>query len=260
MKYFVSSDIHGFYDEWQLALKENGFDINNPNHKIIVCGDLFDRGHQPKEIIDFVLAHKDKIILIRGNHEDLMEQMLNRGFGFINDYHNGTVKTIEDLCPDERTIFHYKKIAKETGLQEVLDMCVDYYETKNHVFVHGWIPTNYQGKYDKNWRNASKSAWEKARWQNPVEMYENKVFEPDKTIVCGHWHCSAFWNVVYPDLYEEFGEKEKFDPFITKDIIALDTCTVHTRKVNLIKVEDRALKQVATENKDCENSCGELEQ
>ena len=63
MKYFVSSDIHGHYDEWQLALNEAGFDFNNPNHKIVHCGDLFDRGRQPKQIIDFVLKHKDKIIL-----------------------------------------------------------------------------------------------------------------------------------------------------------------------------------------------------
>ena len=53
MKYFVSSDIHGFFDEWQNALKDKGFDLNNPEHKIILCGDLFDRGSQPKEIINF---------------------------------------------------------------------------------------------------------------------------------------------------------------------------------------------------------------
>lgn len=63
MKYFVSGDIHGFYDEWQSALKEKGFDISNPEHKIILCGDLFDRGSQPKEIIEFVIKHKDKVIL-----------------------------------------------------------------------------------------------------------------------------------------------------------------------------------------------------
>ena len=74
MKYFVSSDIHGFFDEWMLALKREHFDINNPEHKIIVCGDLFDRGRRPKQIIDFILSHKDKIIVIRGNHEDLLEQ------------------------------------------------------------------------------------------------------------------------------------------------------------------------------------------
>ncbi|MEG1751514.1 MAG: metallophosphoesterase [Clostridia bacterium] len=78
MKYFVCADIHGFYDEWINALKEKQFDINNPNHKLIVCGDLFDRGHQPKEIINFVISNKDKIILIKGNHEDLMEEMIEK--------------------------------------------------------------------------------------------------------------------------------------------------------------------------------------
>ena len=57
MKYFVSSDIHGFFNEWQNALKDKGFDLNNPEHKIILCGDLFDRGSQQKEIINFVLKH-----------------------------------------------------------------------------------------------------------------------------------------------------------------------------------------------------------
>lgn len=28
MKYFVSGDIHGFYDEWQNALNEKDFDLN----------------------------------------------------------------------------------------------------------------------------------------------------------------------------------------------------------------------------------------
>ena len=59
MKYFVSADIHGFYDEWIKALKEKGFDFNTPEHKVILCGDLFDRGRQPKQIIDFILSHKD---------------------------------------------------------------------------------------------------------------------------------------------------------------------------------------------------------
>jgi len=48
MKYFVSSDIHGHFDEWMNSLAAKGFDINNPQHKIVLCGDIFDRGHQPK--------------------------------------------------------------------------------------------------------------------------------------------------------------------------------------------------------------------
>ena len=100
MKYFVSSDIHGFYDEWQNALKEKQFDINNPEHKIIVCGDLFDRGRQPCEIIDFILSHKDKFILIRGNHEDLMQDMIDRNKNTYGDLRNGTAQTIVDLYPE----------------------------------------------------------------------------------------------------------------------------------------------------------------
>ena len=46
IKYFCSSDVHSFYTEWMLALASKGFDINNPEHKIIVCGDLFDRGDE----------------------------------------------------------------------------------------------------------------------------------------------------------------------------------------------------------------------
>ena len=43
MKYFVVSDVHGFYTELKVALDKNGFDINDNNHKLIICGDLMDR-------------------------------------------------------------------------------------------------------------------------------------------------------------------------------------------------------------------------
>ena len=240
MKYFVSSDIHGFFDEWQNALKEKGFDLNNPEHKIILCGDLFDRGNQPKEIIEFVLKYKDKVILIRGNHEDLMEQMIERDFSDYGDLCNGTAQTIVDLYPEwQISEFDLKKIAKATRLQEVLDMCIDYYETKNYIFVHGWIPIIENCYlYDSNWRTARKERWEKARWTNPVEMFRYEIYEPNKTIVCGHWHCSALWHEQNPDEYEEFGDKANFEPFITKNMIAIDACTIHTRKVNVIIIND----------------------
>lgn len=240
MKYFVSSDIHGFFDEWQNTLKEKGFDLNNPEHKIILCGDLFDRGNQPKEIIEFVLKHKDKVILIRGNHEDLMEQMIERDFSDYGDLCNGTAQTIVDLYPEwQISEFDLKKIAKATRLQEVLDMCIDYYETKNYIFVHGWIPIIENCYlYDSNWRTARKERWEKARWTNPVEMFRYEIYEPNKTIICGHWHCSALWHEQNPDKYEEFGDKTNFEPFITKNMIVIDACTAYSHKVNVIVLED----------------------
>lgn len=240
MKYFVSGDIHGFYDEWQNALKDKDFDLNNPEHKIILCGDLFDRGSQPKEIIDFVLKHKDKVILIRGNHEDLMEQMIERNSSDYGDLCNGTAQTIVDLYPEwQISEFDLKKIAKKTRLQEVLDMCVDYYETTHYIFVHGWIPIIENCYlYDSNWRTARKERWEKARWTNPVEMYRYEIYEPNKTIVCGHWHCSALWHEQNPDEYGEFGDKANFETFITKNMIAIDACTAYSKKVNVLIIEE----------------------
>lgn len=240
MKYFVSSDIHGFFNEWQSALNEKGLDLNNPEHKIILCGDLFDRGSQPKEIIDFVLKHKEKIILIRGNHEDLMEQMIERNFSDYGDLCNGTAQTIVDLYTEwQISEFDLKKIAKVTRIQEVLDMCVDYYETTHYIFVHGWIPiVENCYLYDSDWRTARKERWEKARWTNPVEMFRYEIYEPNKTIVCGHWHCSALWHEQNPDEYKEFGDKANFEPFITKNMIAIDACTTYTHKVNVVVLED----------------------
>lgn len=240
MKYFVSSDIHGFYDEWMLALEDKGFDIKNPNHKIIICGDLFDRGRQPQRIIDFILANKDKIILIRGNHEDLMEEMIKRNSSTLGDLSNGTAYTIVDLYPGwQISEFNLSKIAKETRLQDVLDLCVDYFETDHYIFVHGWIPIIENCYlYDADWRNARKERWQKARWTSPIEMYKYKIYEPNKTIVCGHWHCSALWHEQKPEIYEEFGEKANFEPFITKNMIALDACTAYTKKVNVVVLDD----------------------
>ena len=240
MKYFVSSDIHGFFDEWRNALTDKGFDLNNPEHKIILCGDLFDRGNQPKEIIDFVLKHKDKVILIRGNHEDLMEQMIERNSSDYGDLCNGTAQTIVDLYPEwQISEFDLKKIANLTKLQKVLDMCIDYYETKHYIFVHAWIPiVENCYLYDSDWRTARKERWEKARWTNPVEMFRYEIYEPNKTIVCGHWHCSALWHEQNPDKYENFGDKANFEPFITKNMIAIDACTAYSHKVNVVVFED----------------------
>ena len=240
MKYFVSGDIHGFFDEWQKALKEKEFDLNNPNHKIIICGDLFDRGRQPKKIIDYILAHEDKIILVRGNHEDLLEDMIRRNYSNYADEKNGTRQTIDDL---RRIInlndkYSMLEVSQKSNLQYVIDKCVNYYETEHYIFVHAFIPLSDDWEYDKYWRYASPKRWKEARWINPVVLYKKNVFDPDKIIVCGHWHCSALWHEVDPNKYDEFGPKANFESFISEHMIAIDACTSYSKKVNVVIIED----------------------
>lgn len=240
MKYFVSADIHGFFDEWQKALKEKGFDLNNPNHKIIICGDLFDRGRQPKEIIDYILAHKDKIILVRGNHEDLLEDMIRENYSSCVDEKNGTKQTIDDLrrILNLNDKYSMLEVSQKANLQYVVDKCVNYYETEHYIFVHAFIPLSDDWEYDKYWRYASANRWKEARWINPVVLYKKNVYDPEKTIVCGHWHCSALWHEVNPNKYDEFGPKANFEPFISEHIIAIDACTSYSKKVNVVIIED----------------------
>jgi serine/threonine protein phosphatase 1 len=237
MKYFVSSDVHGFYDEWIVALNEKGFDITNPLHKIIFCGDAFDRGNQPVEVYKFLkdLKEHDKLIFIRGNHEDLLFDCVKDlkefdGCAHFHHYLNGTIDTV-------------KQLSNANLLEEVLEFInknsLDYYETSHYIFVHGWIPIIENCYlYDENWRNARKERFEKSRWINSLDMYKYQIYEPNKKIVCGHYHCSAFWHELNPKEFDEFGDKENFEPFINDKMIALDTCTVHTRRVNCLIIDD----------------------
>jgi len=98
-KYFVVADVHSFYDEMIDALMHAGFEMNNPEHIVICCGDMMDRGDKSREMLDFFydLYKSNRTILIRGNHEDLFEEMIERGFPLRHDGSNGTVKTLANL-------------------------------------------------------------------------------------------------------------------------------------------------------------------
>ena len=68
MKYYVTADVHSYYDELMTALTEKGFFEEQTPHKLIICGDLFDRGTQAAKMQAFILEllAKDRVILIRG--------------------------------------------------------------------------------------------------------------------------------------------------------------------------------------------------
>ena len=97
MKYFCVSDVHGFFNFLKQSLNEAGFDASNPEHCLINLGDIFDRGSEPIQCLRFVNSLPNKI-LIRGNHETLVEEALKRGEFLYHDWHNGTVATVSDLA------------------------------------------------------------------------------------------------------------------------------------------------------------------
>lgn len=252
---YVTSDIHGYFTLFKNELDKQGF---NPNRdKLIICGDLLDRGYEPRELIDYLLSlPKENLILIRGNHEDLfdncLEELVEDKIPSSHHVSNGTLMSIRSLVGDRAILNGDRKLLLNQPyirkFKELESRMVDYYEVDKYIFVHGFIPcisndflTYYQQNktlgYNENWRQASETDWSHARWVNGIDsIIKHKLNKTNKTIVCGHWHCSHAWNLVKNT--PEFGEEAVFNPYISKDLIALDACTAYSGKVNIVKLEE----------------------
>ncbi len=257
MRYYVTADVHGFFSELKVALDEQGFFEDQGPHKLIVCGDLFDRGMEALQLQEFImdLLSKDQVILVRGNHEDLTLNLLNNWHrkSYLQYHHNsnGTVDTVCQLLGiDTHELYTHPENAGRAFLQTpyiqtIIPATVDYYETERYIFTHGWIPCtpisvdSNQMEYVpiEDWRNADKSAWDKARWINGMAAAHGGITEPGKTIVCGHWHCS-FGHCQYENDGGEWSNNPNFTPYYAEGIIALDACTALSGKVNCIVIED----------------------
>ena len=242
-KYFVVADVHSFYSIMLTTLNVKGFDVNNNEHYLILCGDLFDRGNESKELFDFMRSLGDRFIYVKGNHEDLLIDCVHElSKGQIPSSHhfsNGTVKTICDFADENiYAIYEYDKRNKLLEkIQPVIDFInnksVDYYEVGKYMFVHGWFPLCL------HW---SKDAWKIARWSNGMEMWKKGEIMQGKTVVCGHWHCSWGWSHIdqsrpeFPPKNRENWEKS-FEPYIKEGIIALDGCIAYSGICNCIVID-----------------------
>lgn len=255
-KYFAVSDVHSFYKELTDVLDAGGFEIDNDSHHLIICGDLFDRGDQSIDCFNFVSKLKDmnRLHYVKGNHETLLKICLNdMGRGkYIDRHHvsNGTLGTISQFLGINvydalMGLYDSKKFVEFYSMINsfIDDTCVDYFEVADYVFVHGWIPTiksedGYMAA-DLDYTSADEHQWERARWENGMELWKLGVKIPDKTIVMGHWHSSYGHAVIHKD-GKEWGDDAKFTPFEDNGIIALDACTAYTRCMNclILDVED----------------------
>ena len=254
-KLFVVSDVHSFYNQLIKVLNEKGFDKNNPDHWFVSCGDLLDRGPESQQCLKFVNSLERKI-LIRGNHEDLMEEAINRGVFYSQDMSNGTSSSVyqltgiypDTLCSNKEINQLALSLMKDNILWNTyIKQCVNYYEIGNYIFVHGWIPTttstlrslNIRESYNPRWRESSIEDWNSARWLNGMSMWDKCIIEPEKTIVCGHWHSSWGHSKLHNKGPQFNTDKETacFDPFIDRGIIALDGCTAYSSQVNCIVID-----------------------
>lgn len=256
MRYYVVSDLHSFYTETIRALKDAGYFEEKKEHKLIICGDFFDRGKEAIKMQDFILdlIEKNEVILIRGNHEDLAMTLLREwDCGAYSQYHhdqNGTIDTVKQLTGYDTIDSSNQQMVKylfydSPYIKKIIPKTQNYFETKKYIFVHGWIPCSqiYVNKYafryekDVDYKDASYEDWSYARWYNGMIAANDGVTIEGKTIVCGHYNCS-FGHSRYEHKGSEFGIDSINTPYYGKGIIAIDANTVLSHRVNCIVIDD----------------------
>ena len=149
------------------TLYDKGFDKANPNHILILCGDLFDRGTESVKLFNLVKELDDRFIYVRGNHEDLLEDCLREMERHlsVSSHHksNGTLDTINQFLFEEygndynqlkfeafNTYFNSNNTDRTKldtffkPIHNVVDWInkksINYFELGDYIFVHGWIP------------------------------------------------------------------------------------------------------------------------
>ena len=234
MKLFCCSDIHSYYTALKKALDEAGFEKDNPDHWLVVCGDAFDRGPESEEVLYFLMSLERKI-LVKGNHDLLLEDLCMREFPYNHDFSNGTVRTINDIGgAGEGNPFESCCVNTLNRTAAYRATLVNYFETEKYVFVHGWIPVFDKEGLDRNdWRLSGKRVWRRARVTEWPWAYKEGLTLPQKTVVCGHR------TTQYGCRFDSGRRETDYSPFYGEGLIALDACTVKSGIVNVAVIEDR---------------------
>ena len=260
VKLFVFSDPHGEGEALEAALREAGFERGNPQHIPLCAGDMFDRGAYSRELFEFMMRNKG--IWVKGNHEEMLEEALEKGldgeFVFFNMLHNGLDKTIESFgCCDLEGMVSVEKMELAINRartysfngKKVLDVLKSlplYYETKNYIFVHAGLDP-----YKEDWRLTDKDTmlWDIHFSHRPIEYTH-------KTVVIGHHHAFRVRAQGEEEGYRSqplgvpyVGNTDEHAPVRFGNKIAIDPCSNITHKINVLVIEDELLEEPKEETK-----------
>ena len=251
MTYFVFADPHGNYEALLAAITEIGYDAANPKHQLIGCGDYFGRAAQSNSDCVNIwryltsLHHTNKQICIRGNHESILIDALERRQLTETDIYNGEHNTFasflgrypNQIKRDFYLQFDAAKVMINIGFLDWLESLPWYFETEHYIFTHGFVPLQWFGK---NWELSKLEDWEWntsswAKTPDYIWTLDRTHTKSDKTTMFGHWRAN--------ELNERFAgkwEEKDGDIYVDKErkLIGLDTTTVLSHKVGCVIIED----------------------
>lgn len=257
--YFIFSDVHGDFDALVRALTIRGYDPQNSFHQLVSLGDNFGRSDcspgssGSRKVYEYLTAkmHKNKPFCLKGNHEDILLKIINRGYLTNTDFYNGEHKTVAsfagvtaqdvitfNLQPGTRKCY-FDKI-KESGVYEWIKKLPYYYDIEDAFrCFHGWQPTTATGRLLKVPKKVKEYRWTEATWADlEKEISTFCYLYPkgwNKTLIFGHWGTYRLRNYVWDD-----GNPDKFGIWWNPNfkLVGIDGSTYTTHKLNVLVIEN----------------------
>jgi len=170
MRVFVLTDIHGENELFRKALKEIGL---KKTDKLILLGDLIDRGNNSKGVLDTIILLLDNgfdVTCLIGNHE----QMFLDAFEDLNKLNlwlmNGGDKTLSSFLTSsiEKIPPKYIKLLKSFKY---------YHEYELYILVHAAVNMKIENPFS----DLKTLVWER----NPLE-YLDKNWLKNRRLIHGH--------------------------------------------------------------------------
>lgn len=236
--YFVISDIHSHYSSMIKALNEQGYQSSNQNHRLLVLGDLFDRGEDAVKVLEYLytLYKENKAEVLLGNHDSFLLDFLDKKFERVdfNIKRNGFGKTLHQLSglvPNESNYeeIQYKIMSEFPYLHEWLKSLPLFIEKDDYIFVHGGIDG---GKLD--WRTMSSRR--DFVWSREIDLPKVE----GKIVVAGHHRVATIrkktedYNLLFlhsPELFDILYEDGK---------ILIDRFVEVSNEINVLVLELKA--------------------
>lgn len=143
MRTIIATDLHGCDQEFRELLQKVYF--NPTKDRLIILGDLFDRGDESWEVFQHVKRLKkllgDRMVLIRGNHDQLLLDTIANADNLRLWAFNGGLATVKSFKAHDDSIDSCKELLMETPL---------FFETDEYICVHAGLKSEIPAENEKD--------------------------------------------------------------------------------------------------------------
>lgn len=198
---YAIGDIHGCLDPLRRLMEKIRL---SEADELVFIGDYIDRGPDSKGVIDYLLTLRGRYTFLMGNHERMFLDFLQGKDRFLFLYNGGT-----------ETLESYGGVGKIPAAHlDFLNRLLLYYETDDHLFVHGGIRPGI-----------------------PIQEQDSKDLL---------WIREEFY--AYPGRYPKtvvFGHTPMREVLMEVDRIGIDTACVYGNKLTCLILPSRQVIQVS---------------